>query len=282
MQTIIKLGLIGDNIAASSAPDLHEYCGSLHGLEVSYNRYVPKELGLDFVQTFEHCRNEGLTGINVTLPYKEQVVELIAVEEPMVQQIAAVNTVLFSQNGATGYNTDYSGFISAYRSRFGPKKPGIVALIGGGGVGKAIGFGLIALGADEIRLVEPDKARADALAERLQAAGASRITLAQNVSAAMNGADGVINCTPIGMVGYGGSPCLDKDFSQQSWAFDAVYTPINTPFSAQAKAVGADFISGFELFFQQGLHAFELFTGHEPIHSDQLRKRLMQNLQGRS
>ena len=279
MQPDIKLGLIGDNIAASRAPALHELCGSLHGLKVSYQRYIPRELGLDFVQTFERCRADGLAGINITLPYKAQVMTLISVDDPMVRQMGAVNTVLFSGGKPKGFNTDHSGFIAAYRAAFDAEKPGIVAQLGCGGVGKAVGFGLVGLGASEIRLVDTDRTRAEELAKNLRSAGTTNIKIVDSVAEAMAGADGAVNCTPLGMVGYGGSPCADKDFAGQRWAFDAVYTPLNTLFRGQALAVGATFISGFELFFQQGIHAFELFTGQKPQHIDELHRRLLSDVE---
>jgi shikimate dehydrogenase len=63
------------------------------------------------------------------------------------------------------------------------------------------------------------------------------------------------------MHGYPGSPVPDGAFPAGAWAFDAVYTPMETPFRAQALSAGAAFLSGYELFFHQGIQAFEIFTG---------------------
>lgn len=70
----LKLGLIGDNISCSKAPLLHQLAGKLTGLDVRYDRLVPKDLGRDFDGVFEDCIREGYRGINVTYPYKERVV----------------------------------------------------------------------------------------------------------------------------------------------------------------------------------------------------------------
>ncbi len=75
--TDVRLGLIGDNIARSRSPLLHVEAGRLCGLEVSYERLVPADMGLSFEAVFERCRDGGFSGINVTYPYKEQVVPLM-------------------------------------------------------------------------------------------------------------------------------------------------------------------------------------------------------------
>ncbi|WP_265518656.1 shikimate dehydrogenase family protein [Nitratireductor luteus] len=271
----VRLGLIGDNIRASRSPVLHRICGALAGLEVSYDLYIPSDLGLTFEETFARCLADGLAGFNVTLPYKERVMKLVEVENPMIARIGAVNAVKLTVDGARGFNTDYSGFISAFRAAFGERKPGIVALIGGGGVGKAVAFALAALGAEEIRVIDRDLPKAEALAVALGAAGAASAVAKTDVAVAMTGADGVVNCTPLGMTGYPGSPVGETDFAGQSWAFDAVYTPVETLFKQQAEAAGLDFISGYELFFYQGVDAFEIFTGTRVSELDTLRRRLL-------
>ena len=94
-----------------------------------------------------------------------------------------------------------------------------------------------------------------------------------DIGAMLGGADGVVNCTPLGMSGRPGSAIPASLLGGQSWAFDAVYTPIETEFLRAARAAGLDTLSGYELFFQQGIKAFELFTGRVPP-LDALRQRL--------
>lgn len=271
---MLKLGLIGDNIRASRAPELHRQAARLAGIEVSYELYIPAELGLDFGGTFARCEADGLAGFNVTLPYKEKAAARVRVEDPMIARIGAVNTVRLGAGGAEGFNTDYSGFVAAYGDTFGAALPGTVVLIGAGGVGKAVGFGLVTLGASAIRVVDTDAAKAGALAEALRAAGCPEVSVHGAAAEAMPGSDGVVNCTPLGMVGYGGSPLADGDFGGQSWGFDAVYTPVDTEFRGQAARAGVETMSGFELFFWQGVHAFEIFSGQPVADLEGLRHAL--------
>ncbi len=268
----IRLGLIGDNIRASRSPDLHRLAGAMCGLDVSYDLFIPPAMGMPFEAVLEVCRAGGLAGVNVTLPYKERVVPLVRVDDPAIARIGSVNTVCFTGDGARGFNTDHSGFVAAYRGAYGGVAPGRVALIGAGGVGRAIGFALLALGAGEVVLIDSDPARAALLAAALAGAGGAVIRTAGIEAAA--GVDGVVNATPLGMVGYPGSPVPDWAFPRGGWAFDAVYTPVLTPFRAQALAAGARFLSGWELFFHQGIDAFELFTGRRPADLMRLRVAL--------
>ncbi|MHA6263963.1 shikimate dehydrogenase family protein [Arenibacterium sp. CAU 1754] len=263
-----KLGLIGDNITRSKSPRLHRTAGSLTDQKVTYDRMIPKDMGLSFEEVFEKARTSGYRGINVTYPYKEVVTSMVTVIDPLVRAIGAVNTVVFDADGPKGFNTDYTGFMNAYRSVRGTEPPGVVCLIGTGGVGKAVAFGLIGLGAQAIRCVDLDPAKAASLADALAALGSeTRIEVSGDAVGAADGADGIINCTPLGMVGIGGSPLPADAMRGAAWAFDAVYTPVDTQFLQDAERAGLTVISGYELFFAQGVDAWNIFTGLEIDHA---------------
>ena len=262
--TGVKLGLIGDNIARSKSPLLHVEAGRLCGLDVSYERLVPADMGLAFEAVFERCRQSGFHGINITYPYKEQVVPLVSIDAPEVKRIGACNTVLFSGSHATGHNTDYSGFIAAYLGVLADVAPGTVAMAGAGGVGKAIAFALAELGSPRLRLYDPDRDRALALCRLIRdTADTMVVDVCASIAEAASGADGIVNCTPLGMAGHPGTAVPAALMATARWAFDAVYTPVETPFRAQAIAAGGRFLSGYELFFHQGVDAFRLFTGRD-------------------
>lgn len=268
------LGLIGDNIVRSKAPQLHMTAGRLTGLDVRYDRLIPKDLGVDFDVLFDDCAKGGYRGINVTYPYKERAAARVQINDPLVKSIGAVNTVLFEESGSIGYNTDYSGFVAGYRRVIGRAGPGSVCMIGAGGVGKAIAFGLVALGLTDLRIVERDLPKAEALADALRTdRPALKIRVCGDSQEAVAGAAGLINCTPVGMVGYEGTPLPRDLMANASWAFDAVYTPVDTEFLRDASAAGLTIVSGYELFFYQGVHAFDLFAGRTLDH-EVLRRAL--------
>jgi shikimate dehydrogenase len=259
----IRLGLIGDNIARSQAPRLHELAGRLTGLDVRYDRLTPREFGKDFEPLFAEAAT-SYRGLNITYPYKERVVPLVTVPDPRVAALGAVNTVVFEPDGPKGYNTDHSGFVAAYARTFGDRPPGTVCMLGAGGVGKAVAFGLLSLGLTDLRLVDPDLPKAAALARSLQAASPGlSVTVTGDVEEAATAAVGLVNCTPVGMVGYGGTPLPRRLMRGGTWAFDAVYTPVDTEFLRDAAAEGLAVMSGYELYFYQGLHAYAIFHGRE-------------------
>lgn len=270
----IRLGLIGDNIAKSQSPRLHRLAGAQNGRRVTYDQLVPAELGKDFDALFADVAAADYRGVNVTYPYKERAAAKVIVEDPLVRAIGAVNTVVFDDGGPHGFNTDYSGFMAAYRRVRGDAAPGPVLMIGAGGVGKAVAFGLVALGLEEIRIVDRDLPKARALAAALVAArpglvartGTEAVTLAA-------GAAGIINCTPVGMVGYDGTPLARTALTQAAWVFDAVYTPVDTQFLRDAAAEGLQVISGYELFFGQGVDAWAIFT-NLPLDEARMRQEL--------
>ncbi len=258
----LKLGLIGDHIARSQSPLLHVEAGRLCGLDISYDRLIPRDLGLDFETVFDRCATAGFRGINVTYPYKQRVIAGLTVPDPLTTQIGACNTVLFGGGCPEGHNTDYSGFAAAFRATFGNISPGTVAMAGAGGVGKAIAFALATLGARELRVFDTDARRASDLVSTLHSVNAAMTAVcASSVAQAADMADGLVNCTPLGMDGHPGTAIGSEHMGGASWAFDAVYTPVETEFLRLASARGAMAMSGYELFFHQGVDAFRLFTG---------------------
>jgi shikimate dehydrogenase len=275
MTADLRLGLIGGNIAKSRAPLLHRLAGEQNGLVVSYERLVPKELGKSFDEVFDDCARGGYRGVNVTYPYKEEAARRVEIDDPLVRAIGAVNTVIFSADGPKGYNTDHSGFIEAYRSVRGDAPPGPTLMIGTGGVGRAVAFGLVALGATALRLVDRELAKAEALAAELRrAAPGVEVTAGAAAEAAAAEVRGVVNCTPVGMVGHEGTPLPRAAMRGAEWAFDAIYTPVETQFLRDAAAEGLVIVSGLELFFHQGFDAWALFSG-KPLDTARLRRDLL-------
>jgi len=154
--------------------------------------------------------------------------------------------------------------MTAIRTALDGDKPGVVAMAGAGGVGKAAAFGIAELGASELRIFDMDTGKANALADALRASGtAMKVTVAASVDEAVEGTDGLVNCTPLGMDGIPGTAIPRRLIPGRRWAFDAVYTPVDTHFLMDARAEGVTPISGYELFFNQGVDAFRAFTGRE-------------------
>jgi quinate/shikimate dehydrogenase (NAD+) len=261
--TELKLGLIGVGIGKSRAPELHRLAGELCGIAITYDLIEPPAgVPYAFDEALQACRERGYRGVNVTYPFKERAAAAVQAASDPVRRLGAVNTVRFDGGvQPRGFNTDYTGFRRAFASRFPGRGPGVVAIVGAGGVGRAIGFALVDLHAAEIRLFDQDPAKSASVATALQDQTETRVAICRNLEDASAGADGLVNATPLGMHQHPGTPIPKHLIRKQAWAFDAIYTPTDTRFLLDAVEAGLDVLYGYELFFYQGVDAFEIFTG---------------------
>ena len=91
----IRLGLIGDNISESRAPARHRLAASQLNIELSCDLIIPSQQGLDFEERLTHARHLGLSGVNVTLPFKQRAFEQAKIEDNATRNLGAVNTLRF-------------------------------------------------------------------------------------------------------------------------------------------------------------------------------------------
>ena len=201
----------------------------------------------------------GFFGINVTYPYKEAVVPLLDALSPEARAMGAVNTVVARDGVLTGHNTDATGFATAYRALGRSDGDAPVAIIGTGGVGKAIGFALAGCGVSHLRLYDSDRAKAQALADQIGTR--AQVEICSSVEAAVSGAAGLVNGTPVGMLPNRDSPIPADLIRKSQWVADAVYHPLWTPLLKAAQKAGAMVMTGRELSINQAVDAFSLFTG---------------------
>lgn len=255
-------GLIGAPIAHSASPAMHERAAEALGLRGHYQ--LIEVAGADaagLAMMLEGVRRLGFAGVNVTFPYKEAVVALLDELAPTAATMAAVNTVVVRDNRLIGHNTDTTGFARAVAPLLAPAD-NAVAVIGTGGVGKAIAFALASLKVTDLRIFDSEPARADKLAALLAKHSGARV--ARSVEDALHGATGLVNGTPVGMLPNRDTPVPASLLRENLWVADAVYSPLITPLLAAARAKGARIMTGRELAIYQAADAFELFTGLAP------------------
>ena len=176
-----------------------------------------------------------------------------------VAHLGACNTLIFS-DPIKGWNTDYSGFLAAWEGYGGG--PGVVAMAGAGGVARAIGPALAALKATEIRIWDMDAGKATALAAEI--GPCARAIDMHDAADAVRTADGLVNATALGMGGDGRSAFAADWIGGQAWAFDAVYTPTDTPFMNAANEARLTIISGFDLFRHMAIRSFTAYSDQSP------------------
>ncbi|WP_338829679.1 shikimate dehydrogenase [Bradyrhizobium sp. 27S5] len=256
-------GLIGYPIAHSAAPAMHEQAAAALGARCHYQLIEVKGAGRDDLRAMlGGIRRLGFAGVNVTFPYKEAVVELLDDLAPDARAIGAVNTIVVDGARLVGHNTDATGFARAIEPLLALAPRGPIALIGAGGVGKAIAFALAGLGVTELRIFDADAAKAAQLAAQL----ADHAVRAASVAAVVDGAAGLVNATPVGMLPSRDTPVPDALLRPSMWVADVVYTPLWTPLLTAAKAKGANVLTGRDLAINASVDAFKLFTGLTPPH----------------
>jgi quinate/shikimate dehydrogenase (NAD+) len=263
--TTLKLGLIGTGISRTQVHQLHALLGDLHGVSVSYELMdIPSAAPFDLRARLAQCAGEGYTGVNVTHPFKLQAYGCVTDRRWLPTGLESVNTVVFDGDTWRGGNTDHSGFIAAYRARFGDALPGRVLIAGAGGVGVSIALALATLGAGSLAIHDTEALRVSELVRRVQDSGTPAHAVQggeAGLVAEARAADGLVNATPLGMHQYAGSAFPASCFAKARWVFDAVYTPRITPFLAEATSRGIAVMGGFDLFLHQGFDAFEKFSG---------------------
>jgi shikimate dehydrogenase len=190
------------------------------------------------------------------------VIPLLDELSPGASIIGAVNTVVVRGGRLVGYNTDTTGFARAVGDLVAGSNRGAVALIGAGGVGKAIAFALASLGVTELNIFDADRAKAEALSSQLHGRLTARV--ADDVAGTLQAVVGVVNATPVGMLPDRGMAVPEALLHRGLWVADAVYTPLWTPLLVAAKARGAGIMTGRDLAVYQAADAFELFTGLKP------------------
>ncbi len=264
------IGLIGCNIMKSLSPALHEDAFAAAGVKGHYHLMDLDVLGdrTDFAHLFEAVRIAGFAGINVTHPFKEAVIPLLDEVSPEAKQIGAVNTVVIGRDARTrGDNTDRVGFRRAFEETIGVAAIAgkRAAVIGAGGAGRAVSFALVDLGAAHVVIHDKDHERAQTLAAELSGHfGKVRCEAETELTGAMRDAAGAVNASPVGMLGYAGSPIPEELIASSQWIADAVYTPLETQLIAGARRKGCKVMTGGGMCVHQAAEAFRLFTGIAP------------------
>ncbi len=271
----VLAGLIGAGIGASLTPALHEREGAEQGLRSIYRRLDLAVLGLGveaLPELLTAAERTGFVGLNVTHPCKQAVIPLLHELSDDARALGAVNAVVLRDGKRVGHNTDWSGFAEGFRRGLPDARRDRVVQIGAGGAGAAVAHAILALGAARLALFDTDAARAGAVAEALCARfGEGRAEAGADLPAAMAEADGVVNCTPVGMAKYPGLPLPAELLRPSHWVAEIVYFPLETELLRAARALGCATLDGGRMAVFQAVGAFRLFTGLEPDAERMLR-----------
>lgn len=264
-ETKLLLGLIGSGIQLSLTPAMQETEAAAQGRRAHYQLIDLDKagVGIDALPgLIQAAKVMGYAGLNITYPCKQAVIPLLDGLSDEARAMGAVNTVVFKDGQAIGHNTDGSGWAWGFTRALPDADLSRVVLLGTGGAGSAIAHAVLRLGAKQLALVDTDGARAQALADSLNALyGAGRVTAGTDAAAVVPQATGLIHATPTGMAKLPGMP-LDAGLLRPGlWVAEVVYFPLETALLKAARAAGCPVSDGGGMAVGQAVGAFELFTG---------------------
>lgn len=259
-------GLIGHGIAGSLTPSMHEAEGRAHGLDYRYTRLdtaLPPYRGQSLAQMLDEAERAGFRGLNITHPFKVQVLPLLDQLSPEAKAIGAVNTVRFHDGQRIGHNTDIGGFTTAFRTALPGAGMDHVLLLGAGGAGAAVAHALIALGARALSVISKDPEQTQGLLDTLGVLfpGCHLRALNGLDKAAVQDVQGVVNATPMGMDAYPGTAIAADLLRPDMWVSDIVYFPLETELLRKAQATRCRTMSGAGMAIHQAALAFQIITG---------------------
>ena len=266
----IVAGVFGWPVAHSLSPRLHGYWLDEHGIDGAYIP-LPVPPG-SFAQVVRLLPAMGMAGANVTLPHKEAALASVDEADELARRIGAVNTIVVRADGSLlGRNSDAQGFIGNLREGAPDWRPedGPAVILGAGGAARAIAVALFDAGVPELRIVNRTTSRAEDVAALV--GGRSHVSLWLDRARALDGAALVVNATALGMTG---AAPLDLDLDRLPPAAavtDTVYTPLETPLLAAARARGNVCVDGLGMLLHQGRMGFAAWFGVEPAVSQGLR-----------
>ena len=253
-----SFAVIGDPINHSLSPNIHSAAFRELNLDSSYIGYrIPKG---ELESGVEGLKKIKISGFNVTIPHKVEMMKYLNKMDESCSIIGAVNTVVNNEGVLKGYNTDMDGFLEPLKKRNISIQDKKILLIGAGGAARAIIAGMSKEKAERVDIANRTTKNAEKLSEF-----ATRIELPTNVKKIeeiknLQNYDIIINSTSLGLKNEL-SPISFEQINQDSVIYDIVYSPMNTDFIKKAKDKKLEVIYGYEMLLGQATRAFEIWHG---------------------
>lgn len=251
----MEYGLIGETLGHSVSKEIHE--------SLTDYIYEPHPLARE---DFDHfMKQQDFRAINVTIPYKKDVIPYLYEMDESAAAIGAVNTIVNRDGKLYGYNTDMPGFMYMVKKHGVDMTDKKILILGNGGASQAVQAGCKKMGAKERIVVDPFSNEEGIL------------TSYEECFEKHGDADIIVNATPIGMFPkVDASPVDLKHFSSCHAVFDVIANPLTTKLVAQARDLGMIGVTGLEMLVAQAKYAVEIFldTTIDESRIDEIYKKL--------
>lgn len=273
------LGIIGNPVRHTKSPAIHNFLAEKMGLNIVY---VPFEVDDNVDCAVKGAFNLGILGMNVTVPWKQEVINALADIDEIAKRIGAVNTLVSTEKGYKGYNTDMSGLGRAIASEGISLSGKRVIMLGAGGAARAVAFLCAKENVSSLTILNRTEEKAKAIIKDIE-----KYTLESGKSISLK-ADVldkwekyieddliVFQCTKLGLNENDGAPVDDKEFYKHvEYGFDLVYRE-NTKFQSEVKNAGGKAFTGLKMLVYQAIDAFELWNNISV--PDELIKELLES-----
>ena len=264
---MIRLGLIGYPLGHSLSPKIHTAALQACGLQGDYSLFPvhPEDIqGLK--DLLARVRTGEISGLNVTIPHKQNVIELMDELSPTAKAIGAVNTIYLRENKLIGDNTDAQGFLSDLKRFLTLECDSLLSqknalILGAGGSARAVVYALVNDGWD----VTVAARRIEQAGQLVNSFPSRKVKAITFTDLQFSTFDLLVNATPIGMTPNIDQPPWPVDLSlPNAVIYDLVYNPRETKLVKDARAQGLNATTGLGMLIEQAALAFEIWTGHNP------------------
>ena len=272
-----RVAVIGDPIAHSKSPQMHNPGLRARGIDAQYVR-VKVPVGR-VAEAFRSFAEAGFVGINVTIPHKFEALDAVDVLDPLARTLGAVNTVHIQDGKLHGYNSDGPGFLRSVKEAFGKDVCDLRVLVlgAGGGAGRAVAVQSALVGCRRLVLVNRTQAKVQQLASDLALLSQTQPVTKQievldwsdeALLSVLPEIDLIVNGTSLGMKADDAPLLPANSLRSDHLVFDMVYRAggLLTHLGEASKAAGAAYIDGETLLLHQGAISFEhWFGGIAPV-----------------
>ncbi|MGV4319595.1 shikimate dehydrogenase [Bacillus sp. FSL R5-0560] len=257
-------GVIGNPIAHSMSPDIHNAALKDLGLDGHYHAFKVEEDSLE--DAVKGIRALGLQGINVTVPHKVSIMDHLDHIDESAKVLGAVNTVRREGDKLVGYNTDGEGFVkSLMRILDKPISELSFLMIGAGGAARAIFTTIVRDNPEKFDICNRTIEKAKQLTESAPSFRNVEVLSIKEAEERLEQYDVIIHTTSVGMYpNVEDIPLSLQRAASSAVVCDIVYNPIQTSLLKEAKQKGLKTLDGVGMFVEQAALSFRLWTGHEP------------------
>lgn len=246
----MKAGLLGEKLSHSLSPAIHGKFWRLVHMEGSYELFETPKRAIGALLT--RLESEGYAGINVTIPYKTEVIKYLDELSPEAEAIGSVNTIMFKSGRRLGYNTDYFGLKTLLESEAISVDGKSVVILGTGGAARCALKLARDMGAESVVTASRTPQNADGIF----------CAISYEALGSLSPVDVLINTTPLGMSPHpDGCPVTTDVIEKCGSVVDLIYNPAKTRLIAQAEAFGIKAVNGLSMLCAQGVKAQEIWNG---------------------